>query len=169
MDAVCLVGFMGAGKSAVGRELADRLGWPLFDLDEEIETREGRSVYDIFADSGESYFRQKEREVLGELAGGNMVLSVGGGAYTVDDNINMINKISSSVWLRCPIEVCLQRLAASSTKRPLFSDPEQMANLYQHRLKYYKRARYHVDSEQGTPEEIALKIMELLGLRIEQK
>lgn len=168
MDAVCLVGFMGAGKSVVGRALADRLGWPLYDLDEEIETREGRSVYQIFAENGESYFRRREREVLAELAGGNIVLSVGGGAFTVDDNINMINKISSSVWLRCPIEICLQRLAASSTQRPLFNDPEQMAKLYQHRLKYYKRARYHVDSGDAGPEEIATKIMDLLGLRVEQ-
>lgn len=169
MDAVCLVGFMGAGKTAVGRALADRLGWPLYDLDEEIETREGRSVYEIFAESGESYFRQKEREVLGQLAGGNMVLSVGGGAFTVDDNINLINKISSSVWLRCPIEICLQRLSSSAIKRPLFSDPTQMANLYQHRLKYYKRANHHVDGDKGTPAEIASEIMELLDLKAEQK
>lgn len=155
---------MGAGKSAVGKVLAERLAMPMVDLDAEIERLEGMSVYRIFAEKGEAYFRRREWEVLKSLGDNGMILSLGGGAFTIDDNINLVNSRSESVWLQCPIEICIQRCAAGAQDRPLFSDPEELARLYEHRKKYYKRARHHIDSGAGTPAEIAERVIQALGI-----
>jgi shikimate kinase len=165
MTSISLVGFMGAGKTAVGRVLAERLSLPFIDLDEEIERREGKSVYAIFAEEGEHYFRRREWEVLQSLRDEGMILSVGGGAYTIDDNIDLINSRSTSVWLECPLETCIERCAETAGQRPLFGDKQQLAQLYKHRLKYYKRANLHIDSGTRTPEEIATEIIDRIGQR----
>lgn len=164
MKSITLVGFMGAGKTASGKEVARMLDIPFIDLDEEIERREGLSVPEIFARHGERYFRNKEWEVLDRLGKGDRVLSIGGGAFTIDDTINLINTRSHSVWLDCPLAVCLERIAAEKDSRPLFNDPEQMAHLYKHRLAYYRRAKYKVNSGEGTPTEIAERIIKTIGL-----
>lgn len=164
MRSICLVGFMGAGKSAVGAALAERLAIPMVDLDQEIERLEGMSVYRIFAEKGEAYFRRREWEVLKSLGDSGMILSLGGGAFTIDDNIDLVNARSESVWLQCPIEICIQRCAVNAQERPLFRDPEELARLYEHRKKYYKRARHHVDSGSGTPAEIAERVLRAIGV-----
>ena len=166
MKAISLIGFMGTGKSSVGKALAKKLQQPFIDLDQEIEQSEGKSIFKIFAENGERYFRMKEREVLKNLSAGDLILSVGGGAFTSDDNINIINSRSRSVWLKCPIQICIERCARKPGERPLFSDPIEMARLYDHRVKYYKRAKYQIDSERGTPEEIADSIIKMLGLEV---
>lgn len=166
MKAISLVGFMGAGKSAVGRALAKMINQPFLDLDEEIERLEGKSIFRIFSENGESYFRTKEREILKGLEKGDLVLAVGGGAFTSDDNINIINSRSQSVWLKCPIQICIERCAKKPGERPLFSDPIEMARLHSHRVKYYKKAKYTVDSESASPEEVALQIISLLGIEL---
>ena len=155
---------MSSGKTAVGRILADRLGVPFVDLDQEIERLEGKPVNDIFTEQGEMHFRKREREVLLSLAGGNLVLAVGGGAYTSDDNIALINSRARTVWLECPLAVCLERAATTPGQRPLFSDPEEMARLFKHRMRFYERAHLKVDSGDGSPEEIAERIISALQL-----
>ena len=164
MKSVVLVGFMGAGKTETGRVLSARLGVPLIDLDKEIERIEGKTVARIFSELGEGHFRRLEREVLQNLREGNRVLAVGGGAFTTDDNIALINTIADSVWLDCPLPVCLERCARTPGVRPLFSDPEEATALYNHRKRFYKRASYRVDSSSGTSEIVAQRIIELLGL-----
>jgi len=167
MKAIVLVGFMGCGKTAVGRLLAERLEVPFVDLDDELERLEGKPIGRIFAEDGEAYFRRREREVLRSLAGGDLVLAVGGGAFTVDDNIAVINTNSVSVWLDCPLAICLARAARSPARRPLFSDAEEMAVLFRHRLRFYKRAHHRVDSGSGEPKEVAEAIFRELGLEAE--
>jgi shikimate kinase len=164
MKAVVLVGFMGAGKTVVGMALSAKLGVPMIDLDREIERIEGKTIGRIFAESGEGHFRRLEREVLQTLRGGDMVLAIGGGAFTTDDNIALINSSAESVWLDCPLPVCLARCTQTPGVRPLFSDPEEAAALYKHRRRYYKRAKHRVDSGTGTPEIVADRIIESLGL-----
>lgn len=164
MKSITLVGFMGAGKTTAGKELARLLDIPFKDLDDEIEQREGKSIADIFIEHGERYFRSKEWDVLFRLERGDRVLSIGGGAFTIDDNINLIKSRSKTVWLDCPIEICLERCAHAKSKRPVLSDPVEMAHLYKHRLAYYRRAEFKVDSSTGTPIEIAMKIIETLEL-----
>lgn len=167
MKSIVLVGFMGAGKTEAGKVLAERLGVPFIDLDSEIERLEGKPIGRIFAEEGEAYFRLREREVLQKLREGGMVMAVGGGAYTADDNIALINSIATAVWLDCPIEICLERCARSPAVRPLFSDPEQMARLFKHRQRFYRRAEYRIDSGDCEPEEIASRIISELGLEDE--
>ena len=162
MKSISLIGFMGAGKTVVGQALSERLDLPFLDLDQEIERIEGKSVYRIFAEEGEGYFRRREWEVLQNLHEGDLILSVGGGAFTIDDNINLINSRSFSVWLDCPIEVCIRRCAATAHERPLFSDPFELAKLYKHRLKYYKKAHYRIDSRSDSPSEIANRIIQII-------
>src|SRR5579863_3039320 len=93
---VSLVGFMGAGKSGVGKSLAQRLGWRFIDLDDLIESREARSIADIFALSGEAGFRQAEKNALKELltakslSGTSIVLSLGGGAIVQPENQDVL-------------------------------------------------------------------------------
>ena len=96
-NAVFLVGFMGAGKSSVGRALADRLNWVFEDLDDRIERGEGRKVAEIFRDSGESEFRRAERDalkqVLEELRGGGVrIIALGGGAFVQRQNAELLGK-----------------------------------------------------------------------------
>ena len=167
MKAIVLVGFMGCGKTAVGRLLAGRLDVPFVDLDDELERLEGKPIGRIFAEDGEVYFRRREREVLGALAGGDLVLAVGGGAFTVDDNIALINNTSGWVWLASPLAICLARGARSPAQRPLFSDAEEMAVLFRHRRRFYKRAHHRVDSGSGEPQDIAEAIFGELGLEAE--
>lgn len=164
MKSIALVGFMGSGKTVVGEILAKKLEVPFLDLDQEIENLEGKSVGKIFSDSGEAYFRRREREVLRSLSGGNMVLAVGGGAYTSDDNIAMINSRATVIWLDCPLPVCLERCSKVPGQRPLFSDPQEMARIYEHRKRFYKKAHIKIDSSGHSPEELADKIIELLEL-----
>jgi shikimate kinase len=123
MKSVVLVGFMGAGKTETGRVLSARLGVPLIDLDKEIERIEGKTVARIFSELGEGHFRRLEREVLQNLREGNRVLAVGGGAFTTDDNIALINTIADSVWLDCPLPVCLERCARRGSSSCWVSSP----------------------------------------------
>jgi len=155
---------MGAGKTEVGKVLSEKLGLPLIDLDKEIERLEGKTVGRVFSEEGEDHFRRREREVLHSLKSGDMVLSVGGGAFTTDENIAIINSFTDSVWVDCPLEICLERCARTPGVRPLFSDPMELARLYKHRKRFYKRAKYRVDCSTGTPEEVAGKVIEALGL-----
>ena len=164
MKPIVLVGFMGCGKSDTGAVLAEKLALPLVDLDEEIERLEGKSVGRIFSEEGEKHFRMREREVLHRLEEGEMVMAVGGGAYTSDDNIALINSIATAVWLDCPIEICLERCARKPGVRPLFSDAEEMVRLFEHRKRYYKRAALRVDCRNKTPEQIADEIIAAFGL-----
>jgi shikimate kinase len=165
MKAIVLVGFMGSGKTEVGKILAERLGVPFLDLDREIERLEGKSVGQIFSEMGEAHFRKREREVLQTLTGGNMVLAIGGGAFTADDNIALINAKATTVWLNCPLAVCMERCARKPGQRPIFSEPEEMARIFEHRKRFYGKAHFTVDSGTGEPEDVAERILELPGIK----
>ncbi len=136
---IFLVGFMGAGKTTAGRELARRLEMPFFDLDELVETSEGTSVKDIFSGKGEPYFRRREREVLRAtrpIARG--VIATGGGTFTFEDNIQFIKSEGISVYLAASLQLVTSRVGTRMEDRPLFRDEVATRDLYQYRLKYYK-------------------------------
>src|SRR5947209_660656 len=110
-DKVYLVGFMGAGKTTVGRALAKRLGWRAVDIDELIEERERLAVSEIFARRGEAYFRAVERAVLLEhLAPRHLVVATGGGTFADLQNRAAINRDGVSVWLDVPIDRLIGRV-----------------------------------------------------------
>jgi shikimate kinase len=147
--AIYLVGFMGCGKSTVGRALADEIGWSFFDLDEEIERRENASIADIFDTHGEPAFREIESAVLRQRVhhaqmGRPQVVALGGGAFLSEENFDLVSNNGVSVWLDCSFEH-IQRRIQSHTHRPLAHDPARLRHLFEARRPGYARADYRVE------------------------
>jgi shikimate kinase len=162
-DKIYLVGFMAAGKTTVARALADRLGWRADDIDELIEARERRTVADIFARSGEPYFRALEREILHLLLPlRHLVVATGGGTFMDPDNRAAINIDGFSVWLDVPFDELLARIPADG-RRQLAADRAQLERLYTVRQGAYANARLRIDARGVRPDEVAERIIEALG------
>jgi shikimate kinase len=172
---VFLVGFMGAGKSTVGRALSQRLNWAFEDLDDLIERREGRSVATIFRDSGEPEFRRAEREalqsVLTELQGGvARVVALGGGAFAQPENAALLSEARvHSVFLDAPVEElwkrCCEQVSEAGVERPLLSSVDGFRELYENRRPAYKNALLMIATSGRTVEEIATEIAAALQLK----
>ncbi len=146
---IYLVGFMGSGKSTVGRALADELGWNFLDLDEQIEKEQGTAIASIFEERGEPEFRRLESEALQRCvrsvqSGHPRVISLGGGAFLHPENLDLVSNNGVSVWLDCPLDV-IERRIASFTHRPLARDPDHLRHLYEVRREGYARADYRID------------------------
>ncbi|HFB97988.1 MAG TPA: shikimate kinase [Bryobacterales bacterium] len=160
-----LVGFMGCGKTTVGRRLADELGWRFADVDEEIEAKTGMKIADIFDQRGEEEFRRIEHEAIAERVreierGRPTVVALGGGAFTRDENVELVTEHGVAIWLDCPLEVCRKRVAETD-ERPLARDPERFARLYEERRPAYARADYRIETGDDPPEEVVRRILEL--------
>ena len=124
---IVLVGLMGAGKTSVGRRLAEKLDIPFIDADHEIELAAGKSIAEIFADHGEPYFREGERRVIARLLGGGAkVLATGGGAYINGETRSRIQKEGVSVWLKAPLALLMKRVMKRQD-RPLLKTEEPEA------------------------------------------
>ncbi len=161
-DKLYLVGFMGAGKTTVGRALGRRLGWRVDDIDELIEARERRSVAEIFAELGEAYFRAAEREVLHRLLPYRQtVVATGGGTYAEADNRQLINADGAAIWLDLPFAVALERVPRDG-RRPLAADRAAFETLYQQRRAAYRQAHLRVDAA-APIEELVERILDWLG------
>ncbi|HEV7766410.1 MAG TPA: shikimate kinase [Thermoanaerobaculia bacterium] len=157
---IYLVGFMGSGKTTVGRELSARIDTPFFDLDELIESGEHLSIKEIFAQQGEPYFRKRERDVLRStkhLEGA--VIATGGGTFTFDENVQFIQSEGLSVYLSAPYALLRSRIDFKAADRPLFTDDLATHELYASRIRYYRMADLSIDvREEETPAEIAERI-----------
>jgi shikimate kinase len=164
MNAIFVVGFMGAGKSTVGRSLARRLGWSYVDLDEEIEAAERAAISDIFSQRGEAEFRRIETEALRRRLelGEPAVLALGGGAFTIPANRELMRGRGVTVWLDCPFDI-VQRRVAQSGHRPLARDPVALAALYEARREAYRLADVRVPIESDDPEVTVDSIMRVLA------
>ncbi len=145
---IVLVGLMGAGKTTVGRKLAQRLSLPFVDADHEIEKAAGKTVPEIFADHGEPYFRDGERRVIARLLNdGPQVLATGGGAYMNPETRALIKARGISVWLKADLQLLMKRVKRRSN-RPLLrnDDPEEvMKRLMAERYPVYAQADTAVD------------------------
>jgi shikimate kinase len=168
--AVFLVGFMGAGKTSVGKELARRLGWRFVDLDDRVTAQEGKSVAEIFRDSGESAFRKAEgsalRQLLGELAHEKpTVAALGGGAFVQDENAWLLAEAGEPmVFLDAEFDVLRERCRPMGPERPLFVDESRFRALYETRRPHYLRAGFRVDTTHKPVEQVAAEIIDKLGL-----
>lgn len=163
-----LVGYMGCGKSSLGRKIAKRGGMRFVDMDSVIEEREGASVSDIFYYQGEEYFRGKERELIEELAAeqDDVVVSTGGGVPTWQDNMARMNEIGECVYLRRTAEQIASRLSPHGRqKRPKLrglNDEELVAFMTTNmaeREPFYSQARHCVDCVSLSDEELIEKIL----------
>jgi shikimate kinase len=145
---IYLVGFMGSGKSTIGRLLAHRLGWSFFDTDEEIERAEQTAIAQIFEHRGEPEFRRIESAILHQHVawierGRPSVLALGGGAFIQPENRKALENNGVTVWLDCPFETAARRVAQAS-HRPLAHKHDELAELYHTRLEVYRLADVHI-------------------------
>ncbi|NJD17895.1 MAG: hypothetical protein FIA95_01215, partial [Gemmatimonadetes bacterium] len=164
---IVLVGFMGSGKSSVGRLLARRLGWDFVDLDVCVERSEGRSVAAIFSESGEASFRLAEgREGERMLARDRIVLATGGGWAVQPGRMESLPEGTVSVWLRVSAEEAVRRARPRSGKRPLLAGPDPLGaarELLRHRERGYAQAGLEEDTEGKSVEDVTVRILELVG------
>lgn len=163
---IVLVGMMGAGKTAIGRRLSDRLGLPFIDADAEIEQAAGKSISEIFAEHGEEYFRDGERRVMARLlADGPKVLATGGGAFINPETRARVRSSSISVWLRASLEVLQARVRKRNT-RPLLKaeDPDEvLRRLIEQRYPIYAEADITVESRDVPHDVIVGEILDGLA------
>lgn len=142
---IFLVGFMASGKTAVGRRVAERLGVAFVDLDEEIERASGRTIRQLFEESGEEAFRVRESEYLAGTASlPRAVVATGGGSFGLEANRAAIARLGVSIALQVPLATVQSRLSGK-TDRPLFQSPEQLARLYAERAPFYRMAPVQVN------------------------
>jgi shikimate kinase len=160
-----LVGLMGAGKSTVGRRLAQKLGLPFLDADHEIEAAAGMTIPDIFSIYGEEYFRDGERRVIARLLQeGPIVLATGGGAFMNEETRAGIAEFGISIWLRADLDVLMRRVRKRSN-RPLLqnADPEgTMRKLMDIRYPVYGQANLTVESHEAPHDRVVVETMKAL-------
>ena len=159
---IYLLGFMGSGKTTVGKLLAQELNWPFIDLDAVIEAGQGQSIREIFENSGEIFFRQLERAALIEAAKTEpAVIALGGGTFAQQGNFDYLRETGgATVWLDCSPET-LRLRCEGVDNRPLFRDPASFAQLLLQRLPFYRLAEYRVSTEGREPAEVVNQILRL--------
>jgi shikimate kinase len=167
---ICLAGFMGSGKTTVGRLLASQLGWHFADVDALIIEATQASIAEIFRRSGEPAFRQIETEILERILGEaieqdrSLVVALGGGTVVLPENMERLRAARAIViWLDCPVETLLARCAGISD-RPLFRDEASFRELHRQRLPYYAQADYRVEGA-AEPERVVEQILALDALK----
>ncbi|GHA66371.1 shikimate kinase [Pontibacter akesuensis] len=152
-----MIGMMGSGKTTLGRQLAQEIGYAFVDLDAYIVAQQGRSIAQLFAEGGEARFRELERQALEELVEnhGQAVIATGGGAPCFFDNIGFINHHGQSVFLDVPVEVLANRLITQGQEqRPLLAGKSRaelisyLAETIAHRKQFYERASYTLSASE---------------------
>ena len=160
---LALVGLMGAGKSSIGRRLAQTLALPFTDADAEIEAAAGATIEEIFARDGEAAFRNGERRVIARLLEGvPQVLATGGGAFMDASTRERLRQRAVSIWLRADLETLLSRVTRRGN-RPLLKtgDPRAvLTRLMEERHPVYAEADVTVDTVDGPPEATLAKVIE---------
>jgi len=120
MQNIFLIGYMGAGKTTIGKEVAKRLGWSFVDMDSFIENRYHKTISQVFTEKGEEFFREIERNILQEVSQfENVVISTGGGVPCFFDNMDWMNRTGITVYLKMPVSELTQRLVDCKQERPL--------------------------------------------------
>jgi shikimate kinase len=166
---IYIVGFMGSGKTTVGRMLADEIGWRFADLDDDIEHAERKSINEIFATAGEEEFRRiehaaLEKRIRGVQRGTPTVLALGGGAFTRKENITLLQENGITVWIDTDLDIVRKRVQ-NSDHRPLARDMERFEKLYHERRACYEQAEFKVtvpvnDSRAALAELLKLNLLD---------
>jgi len=165
---IVLTGFMGTGKTSVGKELSRKLGYQFIDTDVLIESREGKPVSLIFKENGEDYFRKLEQAVVREVSlMNNIVIATGGGVIKNRNNVENLGRRGIVIWLKADPGIILKRVMLEGGKRPLLEVEEplkEINKLLTERKPLYTQADASVDTNYITPEETAEEILEMLAL-----
>ncbi len=156
-----LIGFMGSGKSYLSKKIAQRRNLDFIDLDNWIEEKAQLCIAEIFRQSGEVGFRDWETKALKAMqARDNIVVACGGGTPCFNNNMNLINKMGLSVYLRTPVSLLLQRLGSETAHRPLLAgkSAEELEDFVRYQLKkrtyFYEKAHLIFDQHSNNPEEL---------------
>lgn len=164
-----LVGYMGSGKSTIGKLLATRLDRKFLDLDDLIELINNNSITNLFNQFGEEYFREKETQALHQLKGKhNLVIATGGGCAASGNNMHWMNDQGTTIYLRCHPGVLFHRIAPEKKKRPLLSGMEDvdimeyMVESLKKRLPFYIQARHTVNGD-SEPEQVVASILKSIN------
>ncbi|MDA1128744.1 MAG: shikimate kinase [Chloroflexi bacterium] len=167
---IILVGFMGSGKSSVGRALSRRCGWPRVDADDMIVARAGKSIADIFRDSGEDAFRELERTVMKDICEeSGRVISGGGGSFVDDENRRIMLDCGTVFYLNASPETLHRRVTGRNTNtpvRPLLAggDPlERIQELLAQRAPAYAEAHHIIETDELSPAQVAEAILKICG------
>lgn len=164
---IVLTGFMGAGKSTVGRLLASRLGWDFLDLDTHIENRTGATISELFSHYGEPHFRRLESTALASaLSRSNTILALGGGAPEEITNRLLIEQTPATlaIFLDAPFPTLFDRCMLQEIARPVLSDPTLAEVRFSRRRPLYSRlAHITVETSEHTPEETVEAIIRSLN------
>ncbi len=163
---IVLIGFMGTGKSSCGRALATRLGCAFIDLDKYIENKEKMGIPEIFATKGETYFREKEREAVREVAQRKgVIIATGGGAVKDEENVALLKERGIIVCLSADVDTILQRTARRG-ERPMLDGQEDrrkgVEELLASRQAMYARADFTVDTSLLSPMQVTEEIVDFL-------
>jgi shikimate kinase len=163
---IFLIGFMGSGKTYWGKKLSEKLTLPFFDLDEQIESHEGKAITQIFADDGEEYFRLLEKDTLHIITESHdsFIMAAGGGTPCYFNNIEFMNKTGTTVWINTPVDLLFERLIKDKAERPLIKnlDDAQLRSFiikkFSDRKIYYEQAEMIVDENEKSLEKILEKL-----------
>lgn len=165
MMRIYLIGYMGSGKSSVGKKLAHRMNYAFLDLDEYLENDQKKSVSELFAEKGEAAFRMLERMALHHTFSlENCIISTGGGTPVYFDNIDLMKKHGLCIYLKASIDVVLNRLQHHLDTRPLLAklSKEELAEFIQNQLiersPFYEKATIHIDAKNLTPAQLHQQI-----------
>lgn len=164
---IVLTGFMGSGKSTVGPLVAERLGWRFVDVDDVIEAEAGTTIAQIFAQQGESAFREIERGTIAQLASGEkLVMALGGGAIEREDTRDLLLNTPGTllVHLEVELQTTLSRCGGTEGTRPVLADQANLASRYQRRLPLYRTAHIGVRVDELSPAEVTSAVLEAAGL-----
>ena len=146
---VFLVGFMGAGKTTLGRLLAEQLKIPFIDLDDLIQKYTHQSIPDIFEKKGEDEFRKIETRLLHQtVLIQDAVIATGGGTPCFQNNMEWMNQHGSTIWLTAPFEIIYSRLSDNQMNRPLAQNENQLGLLFEQRKIIYQKSQYTVSTDQ---------------------
>jgi len=158
---IFLIGFMGSGKSTVGKLLAEKLNLKFIDIDEEIEKQENKKIPQIFKENGEMYFRNLEKEKIKEFQNKKgYVVSTGGGLGADKENMEFMKKNGIVIWLDVSLDEVLNR-CKNDPNRPLLNKPlDDLKKLYEKRKNVYSMAHTHIKTDEKNPKEITEEIIE---------
>ena len=166
---IVLVGMMGAGKTSIGKRLANALRLPFLDADAEIEKAANLSIAEIFQNYGEAHFREGERRVVARLmASGPAVLATGGGAFISEETRESARRHGVTIWLRADPSVLLERVRKKGN-RPLLNDPDPegvLRRLLTEREPFYSRADIVIASREGPHQSVVAEIVAALDAHL---
>jgi len=163
---IFLIGFMGSGKTYLGRQLSEKLRLPFFDLDEQVEAKEGKNINQLFDEHGEEYFRLLEKDTLHIITESHetFIMATGGGTPCYYNNIDYMNQVGTTVWINSSIDILFERLLKEKDNRPLLKnlDPVQLKGFilkkYGDRKIYYEQASFTVEDDNESFDKIFEKI-----------